>query len=324
MRPFDFHRPNSVEEALSLLSRPNARVLAGGTSIVDLMKLGVENPDILVDIGRLPLADIALEDDVLRIGALASNSAVAADPRVRGLFPALSEAMLSGASGQIRNAATVGGNLLQRTRCSFFRSHDWPCNKRELGSGCPAREDSSAHHAVLGASDLCLAVHPSDLAVALLALDAALEIRWPGGSRRAGIDALYRWPGETPHLETTLAPGELIAAIDVPLSRLSPRSRYLKLRGRASYEFAAASVAAALVVEDGHVAEVAVALGGLGTVPWRSRAAEALLVGKALTPDVIDRFCDALLATARLTAQNAYKLDLGRSAIHRVLLLGRP
>lgn len=322
MRPFEFHRAASLDEALALLARPQARALAGGTTIIDLMKLGVENPGILVDIGALPLDGIALAGGTLRIGALASNSAVAAHPAVKTHFPAISEAILSGASGQIRNAASMGGNLLQRTRCTFFRSHDWPCNKREPGSGCPAREGANAHHAVLGISDDCLAVNPSDVAVALLALDAVVELRGGMGTRRVPFAGFYRPPGATPHLETVVQPGELITAIDVPQSRLAPVSGYMKLRGRASYEFSSASVAAAVRLEGGTVAEVAVALGGLGTVPWRDRAAEALLVGEPLSEGAIDRFCDALLAPARPTEDNRYKLDLARGAIHRMLAQG--
>jgi xanthine dehydrogenase YagS FAD-binding subunit len=320
MQPFEFHRPGSIDEALALLARPGACVLAGGTTIVDLMKLGVEAPRSLVDIGALPLDDIAFDGTTLRIGALAGNSTVASDHAVKTHFPAISEALLSGASGQIRNAASLGGNLLQRTRCAFFRSHDWPCNKRVPGSGCPAHGGVSAHHAVLGTSNDCLAVNPSDLAVALLALDATVGIRGGQGSRQVALADFYCLPGSTPDVETVLRPGELITHIDVPGSRLAATSTYLKLRGRASYEFANASVAAGVRCEGGQVAEVAVALGGLGTVPWRDRQAEALLVGHALSTEAIDRFCDALFAPARPTEDNRYKLDLARGAIHRALM----
>jgi len=320
MRPFEFHRAASLGEALSLLAVPGSHPLAGGTTIVDLMKLGVETPSALVDIGALPLGGIEFTGDVLRIGALASNSAVAADRIVRSKFPAVSEALLSGASGQIRNAASMGGNLLQRTRCAFFRSHDWPCNKREADSGCPAREGASAHHAVLGTSEQCLAVNPSDVAVALLALDAVIGIRRQEAAREVPLADFYRLPGITPNIETVMRPGELITHIDVPKSRLGPKSTYLKLRGRASYEFASASVAAAIRCEEGLVAEVAVALGGLGTVPWRDRSAEALLLGQPLTQETIAVFCQALLAPARPTEANRYKLVLARGAIHRTLM----
>lgn len=324
MRPFEFHRAASMDEALALLARPDARALAGGTTLVDLMKLGVEAPGLLVDIGTLPLDGIALEAATLRIGALASNSAVARDPIVQGQCPALSEALLSGASGQIRNAASMGGNLMQRTRCAYFRSHDWPCNKRVPGSGCPAHEGANAYHAVLGTSDHCIAVSPSDVAVALLALDATVAIASPQGVRHVPIAAFYRLPGDTPAIETVVQPGELIIHLDVPATALAARSAYLKLRGRASYEFASASVAGAVRLEGGVVAEVAIALGGLGTVPWRDRRAERLLLGQALGEASIDRFCDALLAPARPTADNRYKLDLARGAVHHMLTRSLP
>lgn len=320
MQPFDFVRATSVAEALALLARPGARALAGGTTLVDLMKLGVETPGTLIDINALPLSAIAATGEGLRLGALATNSAVAADPLVRRDYPAVAEALLSGASGQIRNAATMGGNLLQRTRCAFFRSHDWPCNKREPGSGCPAQEGADSHHAVLGIGEACIAVQPSDVAVALLALDAVVALGSGAGERQVPLAAFYCLPGTTPQVETVVRPDELITHIDVPARRLAARSVYLKLRGRASYEFASASVAAAIRCEDGRIAEAAVALGGLGTVPWRDREAEALLIGAPPDAPTIDRFCDALLAPARPGAGNAYKLALARGAIHRTVM----
>lgn len=320
MQPFEFQRASSLAEALDLLARPNARALAGGTTLIDLMKLGVEAPAAVIDIGRLPLDEVVLADGRLRLGGLASNSKVAKDATVRAEFPAISEALLAGASGQIRNAASMGGNLLQRTRCAFFRSHDWPCNKRAPGTGCPAREGANAHHAVLGTSDHCLAVNPSDVAVALLALDAVIGLQSRTATRQVPLAGFYRLPGATPGIETVVEAGELITHIDVPRTALAARSVYLKLRGRASYEFASASVAAAVRIEDGRVADIAVALGGLGTVPWRDRAAEALLIGQHLTDAIIDRFCTALLAPARPTEANAYKLDLARGAVHRALM----
>ena len=320
MQPFEFQRASSLAEALDLLARPNARALAGGTTLIDLMKLGVEAPAAVIDIGRLPLDEVVLADGRLRLGGLASNSKVAKDATVRAEFPAISEALLAGASGQIRNAASMGGNLLQRTRCAFFRSHDWPCNKRAPGTGCPAREGANAHHAVLGTSDHCLAVNPSDVAVALLALDAVIGLQSRTATRQVLFAGFYRLPGATPGVETVVEAGELITHIEVPRTALARRSVYLKLRGRASYEFASASVAAAVRCEDGRVADIAVALGGLGTVPWRDRAAEALLIGQHLTDATIDRFCTALLAPARPTEANAYKLDLARGAVHRALM----
>lgn len=320
MQPFEFQRASSLAEALDLLARPNARALAGGTTLIDLMKLGVEAPAAVIDIGGLPLDEVVLADGRLRLGGLASNSKVARDATVRAEFPAISEALLAGASGQIRNAASMGGNLLQRTRCAFFRSHDWPCNKRAPGTGCPARDGANAHHAVLGTSDHCLAVNPSDVAVALLALDAVIGLQSRTATRQVLFAGFYRLPGATPGVETVVEAGELITHIEVPRTALARRSVYLKLRGRASYEFASASVAAAVRCEDGRVADIAVALGGLGTVPWRDRAAEALLIGQHLTDATIDRFCTALLAPARPTEANAYKLDLARGAVHRALM----
>ena len=319
MRPFDLIRPESLDEALKALALPGARAVSGGTNLVDLMKLSVEAPAALVDIRRLPLHEISLGADTVVMGALVANSAAAADPAIVLQAPAISEALLSGASGQIRNAATLGGNLLQRTRCGYFRAADWACGKREPGSGCAAATGINAGHAVLGTSPHCMAVHPSDLAVALLALDATVHLRSRDGARRIPLGDFYRLPADTPHIETALASGELVTAIEVPLTAPAKTSRYLKLRGRASYEFATASVAAAVLVEHGVVAEVAIALGGVGTVPWRDRAAEAQLVGRPLSAPSIEAFCDALLAGAVTTPANAYKLPLLRGAIHRAL-----
>lgn len=320
MRSFDYLRVDGIAQALEALSVPGSRALAGGTTLVDLMKLGVEQPARLVDIGGLPLATIARDGEALVIGALASNSAVAGDPMVLRHAPGIAQAILSGASGQIRNMASLAGNLMQRTRCPYFRAADWPCDKREPGSGCAAVSGSTAHHAVLGVGAPCLAVNPSDLAVALLALDAEVHVIGPAGPRRIAMARFYRLPADTPAIETDVAPGELITHVAVPVSDLAGRSVYLKLRGRASYEFASASVAVAIRLDDGVVGAVAVALGGLGTVPWRDVAAEAELVGRPLSRAAVDRFCDALLAPAQPRADNRYKLDLARGAIRRCLL----
>jgi xanthine dehydrogenase YagS FAD-binding subunit len=319
MRPFEFVRAIDLNDGLAWLAKPGARVLAGGTSLVDLMKLGVEAPEIVVDISGLPLSNIALQSDYLSIGALASNAEAAADPRVRQCAPAISEAILSGASGQIRNAATMAGNLLQRTRCSYFRSTDWPCNKRIPESGCPALTGVNSGHAVLDVSDACIAVNPSDLAVALVATDASLRLVGPSGERFVLVDDFFLLPGNTPHIETALGENELVTEIVVPVTRLNASGRYLKLRGRASYEFASASVAAAVNLEDDLVTAVAISIGGLGVKPWRNRMAEAELIGRSLDKIVIDRFCDALLAEAKPSPANSYKLALARGAIERVL-----
>lgn len=319
MEPFEFVRATDLQDVLVAVKRPGAKVLAGGTSLVDLMKLGVETPSTVIDINALPLSVISVEGDALLIGALASNSDVAVHPTIERHAPAVGQALLSGASGQIRNAATVGGNLLQRTRCTYFRSKDWPCNKRELESGCAALEGVNAGHAVLGTSQSCIAAHPSDLAVALLAVDAFVHLASAAGERRIAVGDFYCRPADTPNVETVIAPDELITRIEIPITNLSATSAYLKLRGRASYEFASASVATAILRDGDVVIDAAIALGGLGTVPWRNRTAEKLLIGKPLSDETISVFCDALLASASATPSNAYKLCLARGVIHRTL-----
>lgn len=319
MRPFEFARATDLNDALARLSRPGTRALAGGTTLVDLLKLGVETPDVVVDICGLPLSGIALRSGVLTIGALVSNADAAAHSDIRRCAPAISQAILAGASGQIRNAATMAGNLLQRTRCSYFRSTDWPCNKRLPGSGCPALTGINGGHAVLGVSGACIAVNPSDLAVALVAADAGVRLVSKSGERFVKVDEFYHLPGDTPAVETCLGAAELITEIVVPVTPLNATARYLKLRGRASYEFASASVAAAVIMNDDLVAEVAIALGGLGVKPWRDRTAEAELIGQPLEQAAISRFCDALLAGAVTRPANQHKLALARGAIARVL-----
>lgn len=319
MAPFEYRRAGGVEEVLAQLGRPGLRLLAGGTTLVDLMKLGVETPATVLDISALALDGIAVEDGWLRIGALATNTDVAQHALVQAHAGLVSKAILSGASGQIRNVATIGGNLLQRTRCVYFRGTDWRCNKRSPGAGCSAIDGLHPGHAVLGTSAACHAVHPSDLAVALLAADAQVHVRSLRGARRIPFDAFYVLPGATPQIEHALAEDELITHLSLPVTGAAPRSDYLKLRGRASYEFATVSVAASLRMHGGQVAEVAVALGGVGTVPWRMRSAEALLHGQPLTDAALDAFCDALLDTAVATEQNRYKLDMARAAVHRLL-----
>ncbi len=323
MRPFEFFRATDVSDALRLLGRPGVQVMAGGTTLIDLMKLDVETPQTIIDISALPLADISVERGMLRIGALVSNADAASNLLVRRHAPALSAAILSGASGQIRNAATMGGNLLQRTRCGYFRSADWPCNKRQPGTGCAAKDGINASHAVLGTSEACIAVNPSDLAVALLATDAQVILRSAARERVVPLADFYRLPGATPHIETAMNNDELITRIDVPVTQLNSTSRYLKLRGRASYEFASASVASAVIVDDDEIVrEVAIAIGGLGVKPWRDPDAERRLLGEPLTEAAIARFCDALLGCANPLPANGYKLSLARGAIQRVLSRG--
>jgi xanthine dehydrogenase YagS FAD-binding subunit len=334
MEPFEYLRAGSLAQALPLLGTPGLRLLAGGTTLVDLMKLGVERPTTVLDITPLGLDEIVAVDGSLRIGALATHTDVARHTLVERHAQAVSQALLSGASGQIRNVATIGGNLLQRTRCTYFRGTDWRCNKRQPGAGCDAIDGVHASHAVLGTSLHCNAAHASDLAVALLALDAQVHVLSTRGARRLRLDDLYVAPGATPQREHVLAADEMITHLELPMptvvvalgspgassaSAAKQTSGYLKLRGRASYEFATVSVAASLTMRDGLVAGVSLALGGVGTIPWRLRAAESTLEGRPLGREIVERFCDELLATATPTGQNAHKVAMARGAVWRLL-----
>jgi xanthine dehydrogenase YagS FAD-binding subunit len=306
VRPFDYERAADAGRAVATLAaRPGARYLGGGTNLVDLMKLGVETPDLLVDVSRLLPADVRTAGDRLVIGAGARNSDVAADPAVRERYPVLSEALLAGASGQLRNAATIGGNLLQRTRCRYFQDVTKPCNKREPGTGCPAVAGVHRELAVLGTSDACVATHPSDMAVALAALDAVVHTH---DGPDVPVTELHRLPGDTPHVETTLPPGALITAVSLP--PLGFPSAYRKVRDRASYAFAVASIAAALDVVDGTVRDVRIAYGAVAPKPWRAYAAEAALRGGPATAEAFRAAAEAELAAARPLPDNAFKLPL--------------
>lgn len=307
------------QEALEVLEASDAGIVAGGTTIIDLMKMGHRLPGRLVDISRLPLDGIEHDGETLIIGATATNSAVAANAVIQDRFPALSEAILLGASQQIRNAATVAGNIMQATRCAYFRDTGWPCNRREPGSGCEALRVPLPTHAVLGTSDHCIAVHPSDLAVALLALNAMIRIEDRHGVRRIGLSDFYALPGDTPAIQTVLPQGALITAVEIPSSAGAGNSGYIKLRARASYEFAAASAAAAIEIRDGIIQDFAVAIGGIATRPWRNRAAEQAVTGKRLSNALIDRFCDRLLEGADLRPETEHKLPLVRGAIHQLV-----
>ncbi|MEO7039344.1 MAG: xanthine dehydrogenase family protein subunit M [Candidatus Elarobacter sp.] len=320
MRTFEYVVADSPAAARRLVREvAGARFYAGGTTLVDLMKSDVESPPRVVDISRLPLTAIELSGDVVRIGALARNSDVAYDPAVASRFPAVSEALLSGASGQIRNAATVGGNLLQRTRCTYFREARWRCNKREPGSGCDALDGFNRGHAILGASDACIATYPGDFAVALAALSAHVIVEGEGGERRIALDELYLLPGNRPQHETSLAPGELITAIELRDEPLHRRSHYLKVRDRASYEFALVSVACAVALDGGTIAAARLALGGIATVPWRSRDAEASLEGAPPGDAAFARAAEVALAGAHARPHNAFKVELAKRAIVRAL-----
>ncbi|MEU9839413.1 xanthine dehydrogenase family protein subunit M [Actinomadura sp. NPDC048032] len=317
MRPFAYERATSAEDALQR-HQDGAVYLGGGTNLVDLMRLGVEEPSRLVDVAHLPYDQIELRPDgSLAIGSAVTNSAVAADPTVREGHSLLAQAVLAGASGQIRNLATVGGNLLQRTRCSYFQDTSKPCNKRTPGSGCPAREGEHHNLAILGHSDACVATHPSDMAVALAALDASVRVRGRGGERTVPIEDLYRLPGDEPQRDTTLEPGDLITAVEVPA--LGVPSRYRKVRERASFAFALVSIAAALDVADGRVRDVRLALGGVAHKPWRARRAEEALRGAEATEESFLRAAEAEMEAAEPLRDNAYKVPMARNLIVRTL-----
>jgi xanthine dehydrogenase YagS FAD-binding subunit len=315
VKPYAYARAGSVEEAAELYAaHPGARYLGGGTNLIDLMKLGVEEPAALVDVSRLPLDTVdELPDGSLRAGATVRNSDLAAHPLVRDRYPVLSRALLAGASGQLRNAATTGGNLLQRTRCPYFQDTGKPCNKRTPGSGCGARDGVHRDHAVLGHSPQCVATHPSDMAVALAALDADVELYGADGPRTVPVAEFHRLPGDHPEQDTVLRPGELVTGVLLPAAAAGLPSLYRKARDRASYAFALASVAAVLGVEDGVVRHVGLAFGGLAHRPWRARRAEEALLGAAPTTAAFERAADLELAAAQPLRDNAYKVGLARN-----------
>ncbi len=319
MNPFSYARPAAVEEAIALF-RPESRYIAGGTNLLDLMKENVTRPTQLIDITRLPLHDIEeTAEGGLRIGALVSNADLAWHPLVEQRYPLLSQAILAGASPQLRNMATTGGNLLQRTRCYYFYDSTTPCNKREPGSGCSARDGLNRIHAILGHSDSCIAVHPSDMCVALAALEADVIVQGTGGERRIAFADFHRLPGDAPERDNTLAEGELITAIELPAQGFAGNSAYLKVRDRASYAFALVSVAAALELEGDRIVSARLALGGVAHKPWRKPEAEAALVGKAADEAAFNAAADVLLAGASGFEHNAFKIDLARRSIARAL-----
>ncbi|OLZ74762.1 molybdopterin dehydrogenase [Streptomyces sp. IMTB 2501] len=321
MREFDYQRASDVAGAVALLGAdPDTRFLGGGTNLVDLMKTGVERPTRLVDIRELPLDEIeSTPGGGLRIGATVTNGDLAAHPEVRRRYPALAQAVLAGASGQLRNMATVGGNLLQRTRCGYFSDVTRPCNKREPGSGCPAITGEHRNHAILGASDHCVAVHPSDMAVALAAFDAVVHFETADGAGELALADFYLPVGDTPHRETALPPGALITGITLPPAPVAAHSRYRKVRERASYAFALGSLAAALDVRDGVVRDARLALGAVASRPWRAAAAERVLVGAPAGAETYAAAADAELAAARPLPHNGYKVDLIRNLVVAVL-----
>lgn len=322
MRPFSYLRATDAAAAAAAgAASPGAKFLAGGTNLLDLMKEDVERPTQLVDITRLPLADIRETPGGLSIGALATNSATANHPIVRRDYPLLTQAIVAGASGQLRNMATNGGNLLQRTRCQYFYDTAMPCNKREPGSGCGAREGLNRIHAILGWSEQCVATYPGDMANALYALDAVIRVRDANGADRTiPIDDFHRLPGDTPQQDTNLRQGELIVAIELPRSSFARNSHYLKVRDRASYAFALVAVAAALELDGSAIRRARVVLGGVAHKPWRSREAEAALIGAPASQESFRRAADVALAAARPLTHNAYKVELARRATVRALM----
>jgi xanthine dehydrogenase YagS FAD-binding subunit len=321
MRPFSYARAADADSAIAMVSdTPDGAFLAGGTTEVDLVRQNVLRPGLLVDINDLPLNEIAeLPDGGLRIGALARMSDVATAPAVTRRFPVLSQALLLGASAQLRNMASMAGNLCQRVRCSYFRDATSPCNKREPGSGCAALTGFNRGHAILGTSDSCIATHPSDVAVALVALDAVVRTQTPHRQRAIPIDDFFLLPGDTPEREHPLEHGELITSIEVPPTPVARQSVYLKFRDRESYEFALVSVAAAVRTEKGVVAEVRLALGGVGTKPWRARRAEQSLLGQPAKEASFVTAARQELAMATPQPQNTFKVELAQRAVVRAL-----
>ncbi|WP_329307552.1 xanthine dehydrogenase family protein subunit M [Streptomyces sp. NBC_01260] len=321
MREFGYERVFDVSGAVALLGTdPEARFLGGGTNLVDLMKAGVERPALLVDVRELPLDTVEFAPDSgLRLGATVTNSDLAAHAEVRRHYPALAQALLAGASGQLRNMATVGGNLLQRTRCGYFSDLAKPCNKRVPGSGCPAIAGEHHNHAILGASEHCVATHPSDMAVALAAFDAVVSYETADGPGELPVAEFYLPVGDTPHIETALPPGALVTGITLPPAAVAAHSRYRKVRERASYAFAVGSIAAALDVQDGVVRDVRLAFGAVASRPWRARAAERALTGGPASAEAYAAAADAELAAARTLPENGYKVTLMRNLVVAVL-----
>jgi xanthine dehydrogenase YagS FAD-binding subunit len=321
MISFSYFRAADLTGAVRELTGDGAaKVIAGGTNLLDLMKEDVERPRRLVDINPLPLREIQPgEGGGLRLGALVTNTDVACHEAIELRYPLLSAAILAGASPQLRNMATVGGNLMQRTRCYYFFDPATACNKRAPGTGCPALAGFNRIHAILGASEHCIATHPSDMCVALAALDAVVQITGPAGDRALPFADFHRLPGDTPDLDTNLAAGEIITAVDLPAKGFAAHHAYLKVRDRASYAFALVSVAAALELEGDTVKEARVALGGVAHKPWRDRAAEELLRGETANPESFGRVADALLQGARGYAHNTFKIDLAKRVIVRGL-----
>ncbi|HKU78691.1 MAG TPA: xanthine dehydrogenase family protein subunit M [Rhodanobacteraceae bacterium] len=317
MTPFAYERAGDAAQAVAAMAgNPGAMFLGGGTNLVDHMRLGVATPDRLIDVTRLPFDRIEeTPDGGVRIGATVRNSDLAAHPLIRARYPVLSQALLSGASGQLRNMATTAGNLLQRTRCVYFQNVDTPCNKRRPGSGCSAIGGYTRYHAILGASEHCIAVHPSDMAVAMMALDATVELLGPSGERRIPLVDFHRLPGDEPNRDTVLRHGELITAVALPALPFAAHSLYRKVRDRRSFAFALVSVAAALQVRDGTIEDVRLAFGGVAHKPWRATRAEETLRGQPAKPEQFERAADAELSSAQPQPGNAFKVKMLRNTL---------
>jgi xanthine dehydrogenase YagS FAD-binding subunit len=323
MRPFRYQQAKDLDSAAALLaSTPSAKLLGGGTNLVDLMREGIERPPVLIDINRLPLSEIkALPDGGVRIGATAPNSDIANHPLIRERYPLLAKAILAGASPQLRNMATAGGNLMQRTRCYYFMDAGFSaCNKRVPGSGCAALEGQNRIHAIFGGSESCIAVHPSDMCVALAALDAVVQVRRGGSERSIRIGDFHRLPGDAPHIDTTLHPAELIVAIDLPPSRFGGNAEYLKVRDRRSFAFALVSCAAALELEGSVIRKARIALGGVAHKPWRCFHAEESLVGSGASKEAFERAAELAVDGAKPRPGNVFKLQLVRQTTKRALM----
>ena len=321
MKNFSYSRAGTAAEAISLIStHPHAKFLGGGTNLIDLMRENIEQPEALVDVTRLAASGIEeTAEGGVRIGAEVRNTAVANDRLIRQRYPVLSQAILFGASGQIRNMATVGGNLMQRTRCYYFYDTASRCNKRDPGSGCDAIEGFNRIHAILGTSEHCIATHPSDMCVALAALGATIHVDGPGGPRAIAFDEFHKLPGDTPHIETALRSGELITAVELAPLPFARRSVYRKVRDRASYAFALVSVAAALEIEDGRIRNARLALGGVAAKPWRAFEAERILAGAEVSEESFRRAAEAQIAGARGYRDNGFKIELAKRTITSVL-----
>jgi xanthine dehydrogenase YagS FAD-binding subunit len=320
MKAFGYARPRDPADAVATArSHADAAFLAGGTDLVNLMKDGAAAPGLLVDLNHVGLASVTADERGLHLGALARMTGVAAHPEVLASCPVISQALLASASGQVRNMASIGGNLLQRTRCWYFRDPGLPCNTRTPGSGCPALEGENRMHAIFGGSEACIKVHPSDLAVALLAVDALILTRTPGGTRRIPVDDFYLLPGATPHRETVLGHADLITGVLVPREWLGCRSSYVKVSDRVSFDFALVSAAAAVTLTGGRVEDVRITLGGVAPRPWRARAAESVLRGQKMTEASIRAAAEAAVVGARPGKGNAFKVELLKRTVHRAL-----